>query len=76
MNIREIYETCCNVDFYAKVSSFRTPSDMMYGINETKLGTYFSLEQKNNPVIDQEVWRFVAVAGDLRVVLTKDLSTK
>ena len=73
MNIKEIYEACHNVSFHAKVSSFRTLSDMMDGINETKLGVYLSLEQENNPVIGQEVWRFVAVDGDLRVILTKDL---
>ena len=72
MNIREIYEACYNVTFHAKVSYFRTLSDMMDGINETNLGTYLSLAQENNPVIDQEVRQFVAVDGDLRVVPTKD----
>lgn len=73
MNIREIYDACNNVSFYARVSSFRSLFDMIDGINETKLGVYKSLERENNPVIDEEVWRFVAVDGDLRVVLTKDL---
>lgn len=73
MNIREIYYACHNLSIYAKVSSFRTIFDMLNGINETKLGVYLSLEKENNPVIGQEVSEFVAVDGDLRVILTKDL---
>ena len=73
MNIREIYYACHNLKIYANVSSFRTISDMLNGINETKLGVYLLLEQENNPVIGQEVSEFVAEDGDLRVILTKDL---